>query len=379
MNLLWASYSEKNNTAPITELLYGDKPFYKNSTYQKDTKTDFLKKESLTPIYTWNTETKTTRVFKKILSIIIFPIGIYQTLHSFIGKLFLLPSSGPTFHGLEADYANKKRATISLFEDWKYKRIAVKVDGYTIDATIVVKESTATNRRWLLASNGNAEFYENTIQTNFDLKEILSKVNGNAIVFNYPGVGCSSGPPNRNGMTKSYLAMLNFLEDQETGIGAKEIIGFGHSIGAGVQGDALRDHKLKKDVKYVFVKKATFSNLATEVHHLTNFWLFGFLVKIFGWNIDSVESSKKLEVPEIILQRADIMQLTELNDTEKLIDDGIIPPSASLAKALLEDTDCPKKNKVFIGTPERHNEYLKNTSFLIKKINELLDSQSLRT
>lgn len=377
MNLSSASY-QKKLVPPITDLLYGDSPFYKKKTYNEDTKADFLKKEALPAIYTWNTESKTTRLFKKILSFIIIPIGIYQTLHSFTGKLFLLPSSGPTFHGLDPDYANKTRSNICLFENWKYKRITIQVDDSKIDAMIIVKESTANNKRWLLASMGNATFYENTIQSNFDLKEILSKVAGNAIVFNYPGVGCSSGPPSRQAMAKAYRAMLHFLEDQENGIGAKEIIGFGHSIGGGVQGDALKDHKLKKDVKYVFVKKATFSNLATEAHHLTGVWLFGFLVKILGWNIDSIESSKKLEVPEIILQTANVTNLTELKDAKKIMNDGIIPASASLAKALLEDKDCPQKNKLFIGMRERHNDQIKDPSFLIQNINEFLKSQSPR-
>ena len=106
----------------------------------------------------------------------------------------------------------------------------------------------------------------------------------NAIVFNYPGVGASSGLPNRQAMAKTYRAMLNFLEDRTNGIGATEIIGYGHSIGGGVQGDALKTHELKKDVKYVFVKSRTFSDLSTTASLLMA-KPFGFLVKILGCNI----------------------------------------------------------------------------------------------
>ena len=226
----------------------------------------------------------------------------------------------------------------------------------------------------MLDSNGNGEFYEDKLSCH-EFKHILSKVKSNAIVFNYPGVGASSGLPNRQAMAKAYCAMLNFLEDKKNGVGAKEIIGYGHSIGGGVQGDALKTHELKKDVKYVFVKSRTFSNLSTTASILTNKSL-GFVVKILGWNMDSVASSKKLQAPEIIMQTAKVKWYEEINDSSKIIDDGVIPANASLAKALLDDNKCPKKNKVFIGMQERHNDGLDDPSFLAQKIETLLKTDA---
>jgi len=241
---------------------------------------------------------------------------------------------------------------------------------------IVGKAATLDNGRWVLASNGNGAFYEDGLAEGADVKQILSAVNGNAIVFNYPGVGSSSGLPNRQAMANTYRAMLNLLEDQEKGIGAKEIIGYGHSIGGGVQGDALKTHELNKDVKYVFVKSRTFSDMSTIASLLTN-KLLGFLVKILGWNMDSVESSKKLQAPEIIMQTANVFGYKELNNSVEILDDGVIPAQASLAKALLDDENCPKENKVFIGMPENHNAPLYNTAFLANKIEALLNAQCL--
>lgn len=352
------------------DILSEDKGFYNQPNYLDATSQDFAQKNLLPVNYTWNTESKTMRISKQILSIIIFPIVIHRLLHALAGKIALLPSSSPGLMGYSANQIDNMRSKVPLGGEWKYKRITVEVDGYKVDATIMGKASTLNNGRWVLASNGNGEFYENKLH-NHDFKQILSEVDGNAIVFNYPGVGASSGLPNREAMAKAYCAMLNLLENQEKGMGAKEIIGYGFSIGGGVQGDALKNFKLKEDVKYVFVKDRTFSDLKTTASILTIKPL-GFLVKILGWNMSSVESSKKLQVPEIIMQTSKVKGYEELNDSSKIIDDGVIAADASLAKALLKDDKCPKKNKIFIGMQEEHCERLNNISFLTEKIKEML-------
>ncbi len=366
---------ESSHNQPHTtfkNILNGDMAFYNQPNYLDATRQDFAQNKSLPVNYIWNTENKIIRIAKQIISVIIFPIGIYQLLHALAGKVALLPASTPRLMKYPENHANDSRSSIVLDGEWKYKRIIVEVDGYKIDAMIVGKASTLNNGRWVLASNGNAEFYEDKLLYSWDFKKVLSEVNGNAIVFNYPGVGASTGLPNRKAMAKAYRAMLNLLEDQKNGIGAKEIIGYGHSIGGGVQGDALKNHELKKNIKYVFVKSRTFSDLSTTASILTCKPL-GFLVKIIGWNINSVESSKKLKAPEIIMQTAKVDRYEELNDHLKIVDDGIISANASLAKELLKDGKYP--NKVFIGIKERHNSQLKDTLFLVKKIEYFINEK----
>ena len=363
-------YSRPNSSS-FKDVLSGNKAFYNQPRYVTSTKQDFTEEAELPVSYTWNTESKVIRIAKLILSIIIFPIGIYNLVHSLIGKI-VLPASSPSFlMGLPENYVNKRRAGIPLHGDWKYKRLVIEVDGYKIDALIMGKAGTLSNGRWMLSSNGNGEFYEDKANCH-NFKEILSEIKGNAIVFNYPGVGASSGMPNRQAMANAYRAMLNFLEDKERGVGAKEIIGYGHSIGGGVQGDALETHDLKEDVKYVFVKSRTFSDLSSVASILAGKPL-GFLAKVFGWNMSSVESSKKLQVPEIIIQTAKVKESEEIKNSSKIIHDGIIPAEASLAKILLEDKECPRENKVFIGIKEGHNYPLKNLKFLAGKIEEFLN------
>ena len=82
------------------------------------------------------------------------------------------------------------------------------------------------------------------------------------IVFNYPGVGASSGLPSRGAMQKAPESHPSLSEDKEKGIGASEIICFGQSIGAAIQADALKDHPFIKGIRYVIVESRTFSDMS---------------------------------------------------------------------------------------------------------------------
>lgn len=350
------------------DILVGENAFYKQSNYIRITKNEMAQKTLLPSSYISNTEYKIITLIKQILSIIIFPIGIYNLIHSLIGRVFFLPSSSNIYKNA----ANISRQNIELESNWKYKRITLEVDGYKIDAGIIGKENTFNNNKWVLASLGNGEIYEDQLHYDGELKAILSKTQANGIVFNYPGVGASTGSPNRKAMEKAYRVILAFLEDDKNGIGAKQIIGYGYSLGGGVQGDALKVHKLKKGIKYVFVKSKTFSNMSKLVTSLMKSRILGFLIKPIGWNMGSIESSKKLQASEITMQTANVETYELLNDSSKIKFDGIIHVDGSLAKELLEDPNCPKNNKLFIGMPEMHTDCLADPSFLAQKIDELL-------
>lgn len=364
----------------FSDVLSGSNAFYAQENYEETTRDEFAQKEALPTVsYRYEIDSKVKRIAKFIFSVIVFPVGLYNLIHGLAGKLAIVLAATPATLGYRDGHADTSRQDVlnGSNEGWKYKRLTIEVDGYKIDAVIMGKPSTLNNGKWVLASNGNGEFYEDKLQAP-DFKHIVAGLNANALVFNYPGVAASTGTlPTREALSKAYRAMLSFLEDQEKGIGAKEIIGFGHSLGGGVQGDALQKHSLQEDIKYLFVKGRTFSNLAQEVTALMG-RPFGFLIKVFGWNIDSVASSKSLQVPEIILQTAANVPYgsynENLNNSQDILSDGVIPAEASLAKALLDDHDCPKDNKLFVGIRERHNDelhpHLRN--FLIQAINERL-------
>jgi len=351
--------------------LVGGNAFYNRPNFIQETKNNLARDEAGNVAYKRDTEHKIIRIAKYVFSIIIFPVGIYNVIHAIVGK-FVLPAS---FTSL-ADVTNNRMETdleIKFSGGWVYKRIALEFDGYKIDAMIMGKPATLNNGKWVLGSNGNGEFYEDKISGPSDFKRIVSNLEGNAILFNYPGVGASTGMPSRQAMEKAYQTMLHFLEDQNDGIGAKQIIGYAHSIGGASQGDALRSHELKKNIKYVFVNSRTFSDLETTISTIFCSPM-GFLAKVFGWNMDSVQSSKNLKAAEIILQSASVNDCEELQDSSKIINDGVIYKEASLGKVLLDDPETPRKNKVFIGVPELHNDQLsfKSRDFIVERINELL-------
>ena len=224
--------------------------------------------------------------------------------------------------------------------------------------------------KWILASGGNSEIYERSIYLqNSDVHNIMQATNANALLFNYPGVGASTGSPTRATIVKAYQVMLKFLEDQENGIGAKQIIGYGHSIGGAVQGEALLTHELQPTIKYVFVKSRTFSDLSTEVSNLLCRPL-GFLIKLLGWNMGSFESSRKLTADEIILQTTTESKARVMFDSTSIGNDHIIPTKATIAKALLDNGITT--NKTFLGIPEGHNTPLSQNTII--KLAELISS-----
>lgn len=351
------------------DILSGPTAFYNKEDYQETTKADLANTELLPTTFKYETENKVIKVAKNIFSTIFFPIVIYKWLHIF-GGLLILPASNLASMKLTKEIINQERSGTPLNDEWKYKRITLEVNGYKIDTVIMGKPSTLGNGRWVATTNGNAEFYENKMRCE-NFKHILTELNGNAIVFNYPGVAISSGNANKKAMASAYSAILAFLEDKN-GIDAKEIIGYGHSIGGGVQGDALKFHKLKKDKKYVFIKSRTFDDLSREVYHLLGSPFLGFLVKVLNWNISSY--TKNLKAPEIILQTANVKNYEILTpkDAWRIKNDGIIPAEASHAAAILSKKRLNKHKKLVIGIPEMHNEPLKNPQFLAKQIEKLL-------
>lgn len=359
---------QTNQQKTFADCLSGRNAFYNAPDYYESTKRDLSSKTILPVSFTINTEYTVFRIVKFVLSIVIFPIGIYHLIHNLAGKLALVPSSTPSLMGYSEDHANTVRSNIPLDTEWKYKRFTIAVDGYEIDTMIMGKASTLGNGRWMLASNGNGEFYEDRLASH-EFKQIVTELNGNAIVFNYPGAGASTGLPHRQAMAKAYRAMLTFLEDHAK---AKEVIGYGYSMGGGVQGDALNSHKLQEDVKYVFVKKQTFSDIASAATQITNSRVLGFIVRFFGWNTSSVESSKNLSAPEIIIQTARVDGPEELMDSSKVSHDRVIPAESSLAKVLLDDANCPKENKTFFGVREDHMTEFADTAFLTNRIEAYL-------
>jgi len=342
--------------------LVGENAFYNHVDYERNTQNDFSKtKFKSNPVYSYETEKKIIRVAKIILAIIIFPIGIYKLIHALVG-LIVVPGClmGRVIFRKEISQLRKYLSESDFSENkMKMKRIALKVDGYVIDGMILGTEKTLGNGRWILKTGGNGELYEGAICAN---SKLADELDSNLITFNYSGVQGSSGMPNRAAMVKAYQAMLNFLEDEDSGIGANEVVSYGHSIGGGVQAEGIEKHELKDGIKYVFVKSKTFSSISDLCSKRIP--LLGIIVKLLGWNFKTTESSKKLEAPEIVIQT--------VSYDGKYLDDGVIPPKASLAYTLPKNLN----NKYIMRVKSNHNTPLINNDNikLVGKIEEFLSS-----
>lgn len=345
--------------------------FYTQRNYEATTENNLKAERILPPAYIHNTHSKIWRVAALIFSIIIFPVGLYQLLHRLIGKIFII-SSSPFLHKHLVNNsllsANEYRTLITDDERFGYKRITAECDGYLIDVMLVIPKNCTSNR-WLLVSEGSGEFYEHTLTQNKEFRNIVSSLRTNALFFNYPGVGASSGFSSKDGMIKTYDGLLSFLEDGTNGLGAKQIIGYGHSfVGSGVQAEALLSHTLKQSIKYVFIQDRAAASIS-ELGSAITCWPLGNLVSLCGWNFNCAEASKKLTKPEIILQTAHVQTLQEIKTKRQLMHDGVIPPNVSLAEAFLEPTP---PSKTIFGLAGWHEAFIRDSHLLNEKIEELL-------
>lgn len=345
----------------IRAILSGKNAFYKNN-YPKKTIEEFTSAFPPPALYQWNSSRHPQSFFH----------SFHLKTHEWAAYAGILPASSRNKERVTDRRIKMAHAVTTSEKQWKYKRIGIEVDGYHVDVVLMGKTSTLANGKWVLQSNGNGELYEYGRFASRSFKQILTDTNSNALVFNYPGVGASSGTPNQEILVKVYKALLTFLEDAEKGVGAKKIIGMGFSIGGGVQGEALKTHTLSSRVKYLFIKDRSFSEIARVPETLPSrvMQFLGKLIRLLGWNLDSATSSKALKAPEIILQTAQVKRYTELQNSKCIIGDAVISAEASLAKTLLDDPQCDKKNKVFIGVPEMHNEHLSDPKYLARVMNK---------
>lgn len=304
--------------------------------------------------YSVQIESKIEKIWNDALWWMMLPFSILQDLAS----LVVVPSStfvetdafgraATRYFGLEEDYGEDWNEIPGEFQG---RRFGVEVDGTVIDCILMGKPENLRNGRWVLNACGNGQFYEDRMRS-FDFKHILKQTGSNGLLFNYPGVGDSEGVPNPREIRKAYRAMRRVLED---GIGAKEIIEYGHSLGGGIQGACHALDEPKEGVTYVSVKRQTFSTLATAASEMV-LKVAGFALWLFGLNIDTMGGSRGLKHHEIILAKTKSHIGAGLTDPEEVVGDGVIPKRASLAYQALKDPSFPKENKTFIGVRTDHN------------------------
>jgi len=334
-----------------------ERPFFEEEGYERRMEREFA--APLAPVgYVWNSEEACAQQKKKNLSVLFFPHALYTMAHSLIGRL-VVPASTPSLLGMSGSSASVaalfRRLLLVGDGQWKYKRMTVQVDEKMVDAYLVCRPETFRNKRWVLWSSGNGEFAENLLLEG-TAQRLLQEVGGNGLLFNYPAVGSSGKPIKKESMIKAYRALLHFLQDREKGLGAEELIAYGHSIGGAVQALAVKKEKsLLSTLRFVAIKSRTFSSL-TSLMESCPLCVLGCFLKTMGWEMEVASCSKALEYPEIVLQTAAVASPQIVNHSPvHFIDDGVLPARATLARSLLR-SDLSRK--CLIAIPEKHNDEL---------------------
>lgn len=308
------------------------------------------------PAYTYEKTSKVQRIALEIilgiLSVVFLPYGIYRLLH-LVGGVPIVPAQikGPAADKLGIPKVSQTRFVEQLDERLKTdnslvaKRISVCVNGKLVDAMIIGKKENINNKKWTLISNPNAvdmKFVAGSRWTH--ITGLIDTHQTNVLFYDYQGTGSSEGVATRDEIVSAHEAMLQFFEDEEKGIGAKEILQIGISIGGGVQGHAMKTHKLKEGVKYVLVKDDSFSKISKVRSPI-----LGGLIKFLGWELSSMTAAKKMEeqgVPEIILQTGN--KKGKRVAAEDVWDDGVISAKASLGCGLLKLKNTWNHKKVIL-------------------------------
>lgn len=386
----------------IQEMIHGTNAFYKQPDYFKKTAAELHAKEAPTPSRIIQVESKVMLLAKEALFLlgrlfiayitlqtVASLLGIFQWLRNTaliplalkvslvvytllewihrLAGLVIVPSSVDTKESHQFRELIDIKALDKL--GYRIKRFSIEVDGRLVDAIMLGRPKNLKNGRWMLVSGGNGEQYEHIADTNVrnSLLSFLDALETNAILFNYPGVGASSGFVTKNDMIKAYEGLLRVLEQD---VKAKELFGYGHSIGGGVQAEALNSHQFARGIQYLFIKSRTFAKLSSTAANLL-FRPLDLLIRLIRWEFNTVASSRNLHRPEIILQTSHKFQDLTKN-LGGIIGDGIIAKTVSLGEALLDEA-ITWKNKCFIGIPERHNEgFPTNSPQIAEKIRELL-------
>jgi hypothetical protein len=363
--------------------LEGSGAFYNQPDYVEATKRDLAQEKPLPVQYTWKSGDK-IRVVDVALGICALVGGVIFVrgksflkvlgLSGLTGSLAVLILKSYFFQEINrlnkisnstlTKLAQENRIKIPVEGEWKYKRITVEVDGNKVDAVIVGKSSTLNNGRWMLAANRIDEVYETKLGAGTDFMHLVDKLNCNALVLNYPGIGTSGGGFKRETAAKAHQIALKFLEDQGKGIGAKEIIDYSQGTGGWVQEDVLKNHPLKQEIKYVVIRNGI------EALPMPDSRVGKFFYELTGIDFCFVSTSKTLKVPEVILSAAKVDTSEELNESSKF---GELKPGIpSFAKALLDDQTCDKSHKVFIGVPRNYTGEIQDPTLLAEKVELLL-------
>ncbi len=376
-------------TNPFASQLFGKNAFYNTPEYKKPA-VDLL---SPKPDYVVKSVKPTEKV----------PTSLWQT---FVHKAVGLATAFP---GQFAAYClgNDRVKHITQIKEagFEVKRVRVDFNERQIDAFIIGKKRTLNNKRWTVFFGGLGE--KNLETPNQALLEFARGTKSNLVLFNYAGYGASSSEcPTEASYLDSARAVIEMVQDNTRGLGAKKLCLFGSSLGGGILGSLLEKHPdiILDRVKYVVVKDRSFSSidsatagvfttLAKNLNLPFDTTKDPILLKTLAcesaWSFSSLNSSKALtHIHEIVLQHAKQPSNTrnksknftpyKLSNHDQLEStDNMISKEASMAYAMLSDPEYPMDRKTILGAPDKHFACLsrKTAEHLARRVSKIFKSK----
>ena len=369
-------------------VLTGPEAFYNSPDYELVTKRDLEAAEPLAPSGVFKFESQPACFAKDVFSCILFPWGIFRSLHTMYGSQFFQSEQSTKI-------ATQARSHINLNSEWKYRRFTLLVDGMPVDAIVMGRPSTFGNNRWMLLSIGITKIYECLLIDNPEafhpghppglapLQQLLKQINANLVVYNYPGMGDAGGVVNKTSMQKAHEAFLQFIEQK---FQAKEIVDYGHSFGGANQADTWSTHTADPNIRYVLVKDRSPTYVSDAVKNLAGLRMEISNI-ILGWQINTVSTSNELKHPEIHVMSVknikhpmvftDAAQVaeSEINPFTPTYHDSLIPYKASTAMYYLRQLERTYR-KVIIGVPDDHGATITEPTLIAQTINEAFGEAS---
>ncbi|MEN9343531.1 MAG: hypothetical protein RLZZ453_318 [Chlamydiota bacterium] len=310
-----------------------------------------------------------------VLSVVIFPMGIYRCLHS-VYSYWLFPAcyknrndvlrfaeNWPLDTLMMRDFLFSTVILQKLAKFRLFQRVARLFLGRdrSLDSYFSIGRMGFSGLDILFLKNrkkcdaillyccGEHELAEGKIY-DVELRSLAKKVNAHILLFNYPGFGASQGSKGRSNMIAAYRKVLGLAEKQ---LGAKLVISYGASIGASIALEGLNGYK--SNIRHVLVMRSPY--------------IFGALSSWLGWGCSYLKTLRSLSYPYLLLETAAVPLYQPVQRPSQIIPDPALEyPEYSVAYRLLErGGDCVR------GVVERQEEPLSQSLHsLASEINRAL-------
>ncbi|WP_213318682.1 CPn0927/CPn0928 family alpha/beta hydrolase fold protein [Chlamydiifrater volucris] len=250
-------------------------------------------------------------VLKVLLYIVLFPLGVLWILGKCCQYAVLPISSKFFFNQVMGSLSpsKSKLLTQNIRILWKSGvrhcyRIPIAVASDCVIDTVVM--SFVEDRReafdekcarpWVLVALGNSEAIEGGCRE--EILYLAERLKANVMMFNYPGVGKSTGTPTMAKLAQAHSACLEFLERYRP----SHIYCYGFSLGTVVQGRSLSEHPMRKDVKYIAIKDRGPASMGEAADSLARVIpMAKRILTFFNWEVNLANLVKNSKIPEIII------------------------------------------------------------------------------